>query len=316
MRSSSALGRSLIVALAAHAAVAAWAWHAHAPRTIAAESEARDADEAAIEVSEAPVEPPALPVTEPETVAEARPATTTPTARAVARGPDAESSEATVPPGAASSEPAPAEASSGTWTFSPTAPGSGATTPGSTGLAGGGLAAATQAGIGQTVAEAERKRREYESKHQLRQFTEHDMALGLVPGGVLVSIAHDIVRRSLVPTTSRALLQFDTDGAGIVSSFHVLEASSGMGDWNDVAAQMAAAAHQRPMHVPSGAHGVSVTLEVSSAMKTVDGVEVKGKPSPIAKALGAVMDPAGAAMSASTPPQHVIAARIVDVKAF
>jgi hypothetical protein len=300
MRSSSALGRSLIVALAAHAAVAAWAWHAHAPRTIAAESEARDADEAAIEVSEAPVEPPALPVTEPETVAEARPATTTPTARAVARGPDAESSEATVPPGAASSEPAPAEASSGTWTFSP----------------GGGLAAATQAGIGQTVAEAERKRREYESKHQLRQFTEHDMALGLVPGGVLVSIAHDIVRRSLVPTTSRALLQFDTDGAGIVSSFHVLEASSGMGDWNDVAAQMAAAAHQRPMHVPSGAHGVSVTLEVSSAMKTVDGVEVKGKPSPIAKALGAVMDPAGAAMSASTPPQHVIAARIVDVKAF
>ena len=94
----------------------------------------------------------------------------------------------------------------------------------------------------------------------------------------------------------------------------VLDASSGRAEWNEVASQIAADARSSPMRVPSGARGVSVTLEVTSALKTVNG----GTPtdSPIAKALGAINDPLGTAMDSRTPAQRVVAARIVDVKAF
>jgi hypothetical protein len=138
------------------------------------------------------------------------------------------------------------------------------------------------------------------------------MELGLVPGSALAPLARDLVSRSSTPTVSHALLEFDTDGAGLVASVHVLDASSGRAEWEEVAAQIAADARAKPLTVPSGAKGVAITVEVTSALKTVDGTTPTDNP--LAKAWGAINDPVGAATK--TPPVRVVGARIVDVKVF
>ena len=146
-------------------------------------------------------------------------------------------------------------------------------------------------------------------------FTPRDLELGLVPGGALVTLTRDLVRRSLAPDNGRALLQFDTDGAGVIASVRVLDVSSERAEWVRVADDLLASSHGTTLRVPAGARGLEVTLEVTSAMKTVDGVAA-GEKSTIAKALRAINDPTGTMMDATTRPRRVVATRIVDVQAF
>lgn len=208
-------------------------------------------------------------------------------------------------PGAAS-EPG---ASEGTWTFSP----SGEPTGGGP-LSGTALNDAVRAGVHATL-EQERSDRP-RNRRIIPPFSQHDLELGLVPGGALATLTKDLVRRSRVPTEGHAFLRIDSDGAGIVAAVHVLEVSAGRPEWDEVAAQIAAEARSKPMRVPSGAHGVSVTIEVTSAMKTVDG----GTPthSTVGAVVGAITDPIDTAigLAARVPPVHVVAARVVDVEAF
>jgi len=194
-------------------------------------------------------------------------------------------------------------ASDGSWSFSPT-------TVSSAPVAGRALDEAMRAGIAVTVAEETRK--DAARRKLLPTFNAHEIELGLVPGAVLASLSRELVRRSRVPTVSHAVLQFDTDGAGLVASVRVLVASGGRAEWDEVAGQIAADARARPLTVPAGARGLAVTLEVSSTLKTVNGTDPND--GALTKALGAINDPIGTATAG--PPVRVVASHIVDVRAF
>jgi TonB family protein len=308
---------TLAVALAAHAGVLAWASHA-----------AREQPEPARVEGEA-AEPIQLYAYEEETWGaraatdleqpgeEATPQSDRSTAHHDRKG--IEGTGSSTPPGggAVPGEPASAPATSaeptsgGAWTFSPS------TGPGLQGgpLSGDALGRAMRGGVGTIVAEDARKREEFARKHTIPLFTPRDLETGMAPGGGIASLARDLVRRSRAPDNGRALLQFDTDGAGIVSSVRVLDASSGRAEWDQVASEIATAARgQPPLRVPAGARGLSVTIEVTSAIKTVSG----GTPThnPLARAWNAINDPLDTVMDSKSPPQRVVASHIVDVRAF
>ncbi len=140
-----------------------------------------------------------------------------------------------------------------------------------------------------------------------------DIELGLAPGSAIASIARDLVRRSRAPDVSHAVLQFDSDGSGAIASFRVLDASSGHSEWEEVAAKIAAEARTRPpLHVPRGARGLSVTIDVTSEMRTASGARTDL--GTLDKIVGAINDPIGTATK--TPPQRIVVARLVDVRDF
>lgn len=312
MKSRSPLRWTLVLAAAAHAAVAVWA--ARMPRQSGAAA-ANDVDlrEATIEVEAPPAEPsePTQPAT-PSPGAAVRVATAS-ELRPTAAGQATTVGSAEAPPGPSAS--AQAGAADGTWTFNPT------TTPlepaGSGSLSNTTLDAAMNRGVGAVVRDYVKKRESLAGSRKV--FTSHDLALGLVPGGQLVSLARDLVRRSLTPDNGRALLQFDTDGKGVIASVRVLDVSAGRPEWDRVAAQILESARATPLQVPDGASGVSVTLEVTSAIKTVDGstvTEGSGFSKTVGAIAGAITNPVGTVMDASTRPRRVVAAHIVDVRTF
>jgi hypothetical protein len=198
-----------------------------------------------------------------------------------------------------------------TWAFSPT---TGAGAPGPP-LSGKALDAAVRAGVRATVADARDADRVH-NRQLLPTYGAREVELGLAPGGAFATITKDLVRRSRVPTIGSAFLRLDTDAAGVVTAVLVLDASAGRPEWAEVAAQIAAEARAKPARVPAGARGVSVWLEVTSAMRTVDG----GTPTnnPVARTLGVILDPPDALLGAIAhmPLVHVVKARVVEVQAF
>jgi hypothetical protein len=305
---------TLVVALAAHAAAAVWAAHVKPPAVALEAPEAPfDVTETAIDVEPAPAEPLATAAESPAAAGASSPQTRgveSSRDRTGQAGPSAE----VAPTGPVAS--AGASAPDGTWTFDPT----GKAPPAGSGSAGalpdGAIASAVGTGVGPIVREYAQKRQAFEKKHAaLPMYSARDIELGMTPGGVLVSLTRDLVRRSLAPDNGRALLQFDTDGKGVIASVRVLDVSSERAEWVRVADDILAASHGTTLHVPDGASGVALTLEVTSAMKTVDGVSA-GEKSAFAKALRAINDPTGTIMDGATHPQRVVATRIVDVQAF
>jgi hypothetical protein len=310
----SSLRWSLVAAAAVHAGLAAWA--ARAPRSSAAPPSAPDTQdlrEVAIDVEAPPAEPlsPIAEVNPTRSSDETSPIQRAAGMHAATVDHTGATAGTEASPGpVASSEPGAAD---GTWTFDPTSPSGGAS--GSSGLSGA-MASAMRSGVGAVVQEDVKKRQAFARSHGvLPVFTARDLELGLVPGGELVTLTRDLVRRSLAPDSGRALLQFDTDGAGIISSVRVLDVSSERAEWVRVAADILASSHGTTLRVPAGASGIAVTLEVTSAMKTVDGVTA-GERSTFSKALRAINDPVGTVMDATTRPRRVVATRIVDVQAF
>jgi hypothetical protein len=299
VRASTRLRWALAVALLAHLGLFAWASVRRPP---VAEAPPSETTEATIDVEPAPVEPVAAnaetPSVEPSGLARVEP-----------RHPSGVVRQAGGP--ATDEHPAPAtssgtSAADGSWSFSPTTAPSGSTGP----LAGNGLNDAVRAGIALSVAED--TKRDAARKKLLPTFSQHEIQLGLVPGSVLATLARELVRRSRVPTMSHAILQFDTDGAGLVASVQVIDASDAQSEWTEVAGQLAADARSRPLAVPEGARGLSVTIEITSSMKTVNG----GDPNAgaLTKALGAINDPIGTATAG--PPVRIVASHVVDVRAF
>ena len=268
-----------------------------------------DLGEATIELEPPPPEPTA---TAERATASAEPSTVLGSAslRATVTGHGPAGGVEAPPVPSASAEPVAAD---GTWTFNPTT----TAAPSSTGgLSNDALASAMNAGIGAVVAEDKRKREGFARSHNvLPNFTAHDLALGMVPGGELVTLTRDLVRRSLTPDNGRALLQFDTDGKGVLSSVRVLDASSGRPEWDQIANQILQSARGTTFRVPGGANGLNITLEVTSQLKTVNGSAATGR-STLGKVWGAISDPLGTAADSTVPPQRVVATRIVDVRAF
>jgi hypothetical protein len=202
-------------------------------------------------------------------------------------------------------EPAASSApSDGAWTFSPTG-----VAPIGSGLSSAALDDAMRAGLRATVAED--KKRSNPMRDVLPAYTEHDIELGLFPGGELVTLTRDAVRTSLAPSVGHALLEFQIDGAGMVASVRVVDASSDRSAWDEVATDLARTARAHPVRVPTGSHGLALTLDVSSAMKTLSGSTPTD--SALTKALRAVNDPIDSVIDGTSPARRVVAARVVDV---
>jgi len=297
---------TLGAALLAHAAALAWMGEPrHGPAGTRVPLDAPRA----IEVSVLLDEPGPSPAPEPEatrTLEREPRAPGAPAPRVAVRAPVGHATSSLTrerPPGPPDSRPEPS-AAGGEWSLSPSG-GPGAPT-GS--LAGPSLDAAVRDGVRATLAE-ERAARGPDTRAVLPPFGPRDIELGLAPGGALVTIARDVARRSRAPDTSHATLQLDSDAAGVIATARVLEASSGRAEWDEVAAQIAAAARARPpLHVPVGARGLAVTIEMTSRLGDARPAGV------LSGALGVVNDPLG--LAAREPPRRVVTARMVDVAVF
>lgn len=199
---------------------------------------------------------------------------------------------------------APEPSGDGTWTFSATG-----AAPSGTGLSSAALDDALQAGVRATLAED--KKKSHPMRDVLPAFSEHDIELGLFPGGELVTLTRDAVRTSLAPDVGHALLEFRIDGAGLVASVRVLDASSDRSEWDEVAADLAKAARAHPVRVPTGSQGLALTLDVTSAMKTVSGATPTN--SALTKAMRAINDPIDSVIDGTSPAGRVVATRVIEV---
>jgi hypothetical protein len=225
------------------------------------------------------------------------------------RRPDARLSAARVPSRLESAAPnGAAEAPTtggGSWTFSPTEPAAGGTSPSSAAFDD-----AVHEGVRAVVAEGAPKADPMKSI--LGGVSPHDIELGLVPGGELVNLTRDTVRASAAPDIGHAMLEFRLDGTGTVVSARVLDASSDASRWAEVATEIVKAARARPSKVSRAAQGYLLKLEVTSAIRTASGRTPTD--ATLTKVWRAINDPVDAVIDGTVPAQRVVATRIVDVQ--
>jgi hypothetical protein len=287
---------SLCAAIAAHAAVFVWMATARPARVQSGSSTGTteiDIDVESLLAAEpsAAVEP-AAPSVGGERVAGAQPAT-----GIAVRREHASAAEAPVPDVAGGGGES--------WTFSPTE-----TAPAGTHLSSAALDDAVHAGVRASIAEGRTKTDPL--KAVLGGFSQHDIDLGLVPGGQLVSLTRDTVRTSNAPMKGHAMLELEVDGNGAVVSVHVLDASSNWQEWEEVAAEIAKAARSHPSNVPHGSRGFALKLDVTSSLRTVSGRATTDQT--LTKVFRALGDPMDAIIDGTNSAQRVVAARIVDLQ--
>jgi hypothetical protein len=301
---------SLAVALGAHALVILWPLsraHPPAPDGLRAQP---------IEVEVAIEPPPPAPAPMPEPTAPL-PATATPSPVPVAHAVSQATAVARVEP-TTPDVPAPAVTAdpggAATWTFSPTTAAPSASPQVSTASpVDGALGTATSVGVAGVLAEAAKKAASRARKPF--KLTPKDLSLGLVPGGQYASVARDRVRNSLTPLNGHALLEFWTDSRGVVARVRVLNASSDPRAWDELAGELVEDARTSfPLKIPSDADGLIVTVEVTSALKTLSGTSASQ--GTLMKALGTLMDPADAILDSKASPQRMVSAKVVGVEAF
>jgi hypothetical protein len=302
---------SLAVALAAHGAAIAWTMTR--PVRVSAPDGLR-AQPIEVEVATEPTPPAPEPLPEPATPGAVAP----PQAAAVRVAPRTETAPgAPSAPESADTSAAPIAADPGgaaTWSFSPTTSAPAAPVhPSTASPVDGALATATAVGVAGVLAEAEKKAASRARKPF--KLTPKDLSLGIVPGGQYASVARDRVRNSLTPLNGHALLEFWTDSHGVVARVRVLNASSDPRAWDELAGELAEDARSSfPLKIPSDADGLIVTVDVTSAMKTLSGSSASQ--GTLAKALGTLMDPADAILDSKASPQRIVAAKVVGVEAF
>ena len=234
---------TLVVAVTAHLAALAWMNRAPAERTTpATDGHAMELDVEPLEALEAAPSESAPAALDPP-----------PTERLPSTQAKRDERRTSVSPGEARitqepgepQPPVPPSGQDGTWTFSPSTT---TDTPGGGPLAGHALNDAVRSGVQATVAESQRA--ESARRHLLPAFNAHDVELGLAPGSALATLTQELVRRSRVPTEGHALLRLDSDALGIVASVHILEASAGHAEWNELAGQIATESRTKPPQGP------------------------------------------------------------------
>ena len=291
-----------MAAFALHAA-GAWAIHAFYMHRPAATENVGTRETEVDLVLDPPAAAPSAPVNlDPPSAA---PQDTTPRSiakvEATSSSPTPHTGELSAPTEALASSAAPA--AEGAWSFSAT--GVGAFDAGAPVER---IAEATREGVRATIAADEARR------DKLPLYTPRDIELGLAPGGQFVQQTRDAVRSSRTPSFGHAMLEFQTNASGLVVSVRVLEASSDRSAWDEIAAELVSNRRVRPEKVPPGANGIAVTLDVTSAMKTVSGSKTNS--GTLEKIVGAINDPIDTIIDAKNPPQRVVAARVVAVQAF
>jgi hypothetical protein len=106
-----------------------------------------------------------------------------------------------------------------------------------------------------------------------RALDAHDRRVGLSAGSVLVDLTRGAVREGRAPVKAHAQIEIRADATGMVTSVHIIQASSAMDAWEDIAKALAAQARARPLRIPPGAGGVAVTLNVDSSLRMPSGHE-------------------------------------------
>jgi hypothetical protein len=91
---------------------------------------------------------------------------------------------------------------------------------------------------------------------------ERDHALGLGPGGALVSVVHDVMARALVPDVGRATLEVDADATGQVTAARAIDVSSDDAAWSEVMREVVTRMAPKRLVVRRGARGLRVRLRV------------------------------------------------------
>lgn len=293
---------TLVVAFAAHAGAFGWSVNAARARTETPEPVATTEMDIDVELPPAgagsAIDESAPALVRRESVAHAELGRSSASIAAVVE-PSSSGRESETP--APSAEPA----EGASWSFSPTGP-----APGGTLLSSASVDNDVRVGVRATVAEG--KMTGDPLKRVLGGFTQHDIDLGLVPGGEFVSLTRNAVRTSRAPTVGHAMLEFQIDSAGAVSAVRVLDASSDWDEWEEVAAEIAKAARGRLARLPSGSGGLALKLEVSSAIQSVTGRAPTDKA--LTKIVRAIGDPIDAIIDSKVPAQRVVAARIVDAQ--
>ncbi len=266
-----------------------------------------------VEVATEPTPPAPEPLPEPATPGAVAP----PQAAAVRVAPRTETAPgAPSAPESADTSAAPIAADPGgaaTWSFSPTTSAPAAPVhPSTASPVDGALATATAVGVAGVLAEAEKKAASRARKPF--KLTPKDLSLGIVPGGQYASVARDRVRNSLTPSTATPCSSSGPT-ATASSRVRVLNASSDPRAWDELAGELAEDARSSfPLKIPSDADGLIVTVDVTSAMKTLSGSSASQ--GTLAKALGPLMDPADAILDSKASPQRIVAAKVVGVEAF
>ena len=93
-----------------------------------------------------------------------------------------------------------------------------------------------------------------------------------------------------------------------------VDRESGRSEWDEVAARIVPSVQGKTLKTRP--EGVIVTVEITSALKTVGGTSPGGSGfgATVASVAGAITDPLGTIANASVTKQRVVAARIVDVR--
>jgi hypothetical protein len=138
----------------------------------------------------------------------------------------------------------------------------------------------------------------------------HDFDIGLSAGGPLVDPTRDAVRTSLVPDFAHAVLEFTTDEAGLVVSVRVVDSNSDVHVWDEVAQKITIDARKKPLHVPRGAQGLAVTMQVESKMISASGHDQRE--GVVKRIVGGLFDPTDLLLDSQDKPQRVVVARIVS----
>ncbi|HSQ68327.1 MAG TPA: hypothetical protein VLM85_34195 [Polyangiaceae bacterium] len=99
----------------------------------------------------------------------------------------------------------------------------------------------------------------------------HDLANGGFGGPAVVAL-QDTARHGLTPNFGRAVFAIEVDALGMVIGVGVEEAPpSDRRQWEEIAAQSRAALVQKRMHLPPGAKGAHIRVEVSSRIQMPSG---------------------------------------------
>jgi hypothetical protein len=93
---------------------------------------------------------------------------------------------------------------------------------------------------------------------------DRDVELGLGSGGPVVAAIEESARRSIAELDSRAVFEVTAGEDGAVTGVRLVEASADWPGWESAGAAVRAALAAKRVHVPRGARGVAMTIEVES----------------------------------------------------
>ncbi|MBI5536761.1 MAG: hypothetical protein HY898_28835 [Deltaproteobacteria bacterium] len=139
---------------------------------------------------------------------------------------------------------------------------------------------------------------------------EHDTAIGMGPGGPVVSAA----RTAAQPSTAMGVATFTVtcNAQGRVVSVRVADASRDMREWTLVADSMASSLRSAVFRVPAGANGLMIAVRIEASKRLPSGARAGPSVAPKGLGLGGEFD----LSDIGQKPQRVVSTAIVSERAI